>query len=652
MNRLQIVLKAAGQLGLKKTSLYARFQLGLKSGLYRLLTPARIPQEQAAWLQPAANLPLTLPPADSLTAVMGNEVSSLIAEAQTIQAGSFHPFGSPQSIPINFSIPQPLCHWAQTSDHLPSSEDIKFIWEPARLGWVFPLGRAYAIQPDDSFADAFWQLAEAFWAANPPNLGPNWASGQEVALRILAFCFAWQVFANAESSTSQRRQRLLTSIACHARRIPSTLIYARAQNNNHLISEAVGLYTAGCFLPAHPQATRWRKLGWDWFNRAILTQVSAEGTYIQHSMNYHRLMLQAALWFDSIARRCGQPLPQEVRSRLAAATHWLCAYLDASGDAPNLGHNDGAYILPLASGSFRDHRPVAQAAACAFLGHPVLPPGPWDESLLWLGLRLSSDLPLRQLSSPAVLRLDDSSSWSVLRAARFSDRPAQADQLHVDLWWQGENIALDPGTFRYTAPAPWNNALALTAVHNTILIDHQDQMTLAGRFLWLDWAQAEICPNPKKPLCVTAWHDGYRRLGVLHQRTLTCLPGCGWQIDDLILPSDTHDSNSSHDICLHWLLPDHPWQWQGDLFILQARAGLVSLAIKASLPLQPGMPLQPVFQLLRAGQVIGGLPEDLPTLGWFSPTYASKQPALSLRATLHATLPLQFSSTWTLTPNH
>ena len=29
----------------------------------------------------------------------------------------------------------------------------------------------------------------------------------------------------------------------------ATLAYAKAQNNNHLISEAVGLYTAGIFFP-------------------------------------------------------------------------------------------------------------------------------------------------------------------------------------------------------------------------------------------------------------------------------------------------------------------------------------------------------------------------------------------------------------------
>ena len=132
-----------------------------------------------------------------------------------------------------------------------------------------------------------------------------------------------------------RRQRLLASIVEHAQRIPPTILYARAQNNNHLITEAVGLYTAGCLLLDHPQSARWRKLGWRWFTWAILHQIDPDGTYVQQSTNYHRLMLEAALWFFAQARQADQPLPAPVQQRLAVATRWLYAYFDKiSGFVP------------------------------------------------------------------------------------------------------------------------------------------------------------------------------------------------------------------------------------------------------------------------------------------------------------------------------
>ncbi len=125
-------------------------------------------------------------------------------------------------------------------------------------------------------------------------------------------------------------------------------------------------------------------MGWTWFNRAIVRQVEPDGSYIQQSMNYHRLMLQLALWMDSLARQNGDEWPDESRKRFAAAAVWLSERLDrVSGQAPNLGHQDGAYLFPF--GEHADHRPVAQAAARAFREGPALPAGEWDEFSAWLG---------------------------------------------------------------------------------------------------------------------------------------------------------------------------------------------------------------------------------------------------------------------------
>ena len=128
-------------------------------------------------------------------------------------------------------------------------------------------------------------------------------------------------------------------------------------------------------------------------------------------------------------------------------------------------------------------------------------------------------------------------SWAYLRAARFTSRPGHADQLHLDLWWQGLNLAQDPGTYRYTAAPPWDNALASTLVHNTLSVDGREQMTRAGRFLYLDWAQAS--PARARPGCrmapgsgSRASHDGYRRLGVTHQRQVTAFQDGRWLVED------------------------------------------------------------------------------------------------------------------------
>jgi hypothetical protein len=461
----------------------------------------------------------------------------------------------------------------------------------------------------------------------------------------MALVFAHQVFSSSPFSTEIDQGRLLQAVAAHASRIPPTLIYARAQNNNHLLTEAAGLFTAGVYLKGFREAVHWQKMGWKWFNTALANQIAPSGVYIQHSMNYHRLMLQTALWVDGIAKNCGSSLPPENKTLLAASSHWLLDQMDPlNGKTPNLGHNDGAHILPLSQGAYADYRPVAQAAARAFLDRPCLPPGPWDEFCLWLGLPVSQTLSAvqRSFSSQSIFRLGTGETWGTLRAAQFSARPAHADQLHVDLWWKGANIALDPGTYRYTALPPWNNALSRTAVHNTLVIDDLDQMTSAGRFLWLDWAQA-LNQSATPDSGISAEHTGYDRIGIRHRRALQ-QTATGWQIQDDLVPQkpDAH----THKVTLHWLLPDWPWKLEpGGLLTIRAPEGIIHISI-ACQPTQQKH--NGCFRLVRGGTVIFGPPADLPTLGWFSPTYGQKDAALSFQFLLHSALPLTLTTTWVL----
>ena len=68
--------------------------------------------------------------------------------------------------------------------------DLKFIWEPARFGWAFSLGRAYHLTRREKYAEAFWKYFERFDSGNPPYLGPHWMNGQEVAIRLMALVWS------------------------------------------------------------------------------------------------------------------------------------------------------------------------------------------------------------------------------------------------------------------------------------------------------------------------------------------------------------------------------------------------------------------------------------------------------------------------------
>lgn len=643
-------LKALRDLGPEQVGLFMLYKLGLRLGLFRN-KPKLITNHYSLITA------LELPSRASILSTLGDEGQRLLLhQANEIAAGRAHLFGG-EAVEINLAPPAPLHHWTDYETGRAHVEgDIKFIWEPARFGWATVLARAYYISGRERFAESFWKYFETFVSANPPYQGPNWISAQEAALRLMAWTFCLPLLRESESTTESRVRAMGEAIAIHAGRIPPTLIYARSQNNNHLLSEAAGLITAASLLPHHPHARRWMRLGKKWFNRALEKQIDSYGEYSQHSANYHRVMLQLALWVGRISNSTYSPL---ARKNLARASHWLASMLDSeSGGAPNLGANDGAYILPLTVCPFADYRPVVQASARAFLNYD-LPGGVWDEMSLWFGLTRSG----RSFEAGHYLgeHLRGRESWAYLRTTSFTSRPGHADLLHLDLWWRGLNIARDAGTFSYNAEAPWDNPLTATRYHNTITVDGLEQMTRAGKFLYVDWANAfaktEVIVDETVLQRMQAYHTGYRRMGVEHERTVTVFSDEHWQVHDRLIASKKEDW---HTYTLHWLLPD--WKWEFDAlpdtlldngrsgFDLKLRSphGWVTVRTHYDYFAPDVMSGGMRTQLVRAGNYLTGavsmMGEDFPIdlFGWHSPTYSMKEPSLSLLVTIKSPLDPDF----------
>ncbi len=676
-SRSIIAVKALHQLGVEQVGLYAIYRLGLKTGHYhRQLNTSLIRLNDLNYV-PYLNLKPCLsglPDRATMLYLLEDQIGQLYEQANEIVCGKVRLFGG-QPVPLVLSPPVPLADWTYYSrrGNLIGNQDIKYIWEPGRFGWACTLAMAYHLSKDERYADTFWQNTEIFLTSNPPYLGPLWSSAQEVGIRLVALAFALQVFAQSNNVPADILDLVAKSITIHAERIPATLVYARSQNNNHLITEALGLYTASALLPNHPLASKWHKLGWRWLQNALITQIDPDGTYVQHSTNYHRLMLQAALWTFVVHRHAfnNEPIPEDIITRLQATTRWLLKLVDhESGHVPNLGHNDGSYILPITVCPYQDYRPVIHAATQIFLQEQPGSQGPWCDMVSWLCA--SSDSPQGQdgfnqyqenqasqgiFKVPLhILKNQQSDSWIALRVARFHSRPAHADQLHLDLWWRGLNIALDPGTYLYNADPPWDNSLTTAFVHNTVTVDGKECMLRAGRFLYLDWAQAEVLGGSFKigkiNLSILAKHNGYRGIGVRYQRFVAPSEYGSWKVTDCLYGSP----GTVHTARLHWLLPDWDYEIQSYAeatenthYDVRIRSPYGWITLKLGRFETDGKPIQIInssFRLVRAGELIYGSGRVTPISGWVSPTYGEKFPALSCSFEITQSLPIKLNSEW------
>ncbi|NMC45836.1 MAG: hypothetical protein GYA52_03305 [Chloroflexi bacterium] len=631
VSRLHRLLSTTFHLGCKAVSQYAVYQLGLHTGFFKARTSAPLLDALQQRLPRQGQSLFPLPSPQEMESFSSKTLPALLDSANALLAGHITLFdGYPTQ--LDLSPHTALLHWSdlERTKAYPG-EDIKLVWEPARFSWAFTLARAWHITRDSRYQIALQRYLAEFARLNPPYMGINWTSGQEAALRILALCFAHQVFSQEPGPSAELLQSIRLAVALNAARIPPTLCYARSQRNNHLISEAVGLYSAGLLLKEYPSAPRWKRLGWKIFNQAIQDQIAADGTYIQHSANYQRLMLDEAVWLAVLAKNVGEELPRPIQEKLAASTILLYNQLDLiSGYSPNLGHQDGSNVLPLLEADHLDYRSTLQATGRLFLQQDLFPAGAWDEKSRWLGILPQ---PIRAQNPSSPLRLGNNQDWASMRAVSYQSRPAHADQLHVEIWHAGQNLALDAGTYLYNAPEPWCNALRSTRVHNTVTVDGLDQMLPTSRFMWLDWANAHILASDA--FSITARHDGYRELGIIHQRTLRHIPPANWEIND-VLQSET---SQSHRIYLHWLLPDLSFTLTED--------GIRFKDPAFSLQFSNSLKGDARCSIIRAGTWLAGhIDLDITHYGWFSPTYALKQPALSILYGMDTSLPLTIRTLW------
>jgi Heparinase II/III-like protein/Heparinase II/III N-terminus len=533
---LKIYFSTAVRLGAANVARVVMHRFCKRAGVYR-------------WLLPRHNaVPLRLDVGslrDTAHAPVSWADRAVLMEAEELLAGRANYFsahtqviGSPPDWFLNpfqnRRHPQPTCHWSKIADSSTEVGDIKVFWEMSRFTWALVFARAWRISGDVRYVSALRFWIEDWWKSNPPNAGPNWMCGQETSIRLTNTLLAFRL-AGVEEKVAPE---LTTFVETHCRRIDLTRSYALAQDNNHATSEAAGLFVGGTWLTrfgkgsAKYRGQRWAKRGRELLASRISQLVLPDGSFSQHSLTYHRLMLDTLCVAEAWRRHMSEArFSESFYTRAVAATRWLGAMIDpATGDGPNLGPNDGAHPYRLDASAYRDFRSCLQSASLLFTGTVALEPGPWNESANWLGIRGEGAARpwFNELSSAVfpdggyVVMRNRTYARVLLRAPTAQFRPAHADALHLDLWWKGENILRDGGTYSYGGDDAVAATLSSVVGHNVYQFDGHDQMPRLSRFLYGDWVRvvgaATITTNPDGQSWTGSYTDAW---GAQHKRTVT-----------------------------------------------------------------------------------------------------------------------------------
>lgn len=382
-------------------------------------------------------------------------------------------------------------HWTEIPDFSPTAGDIKYVWEKSRFAFLYPLIR-YDFQTNDDLAEVVFNEIDSWIVTNPVNCGPNWRCSQEISLRVLNWTFALHYYKNSTSLTEEHFGKIIHTIYWQMQHVEANINFSRiAVRNNHAITETLTLYLVGLLYPFFPESKRWKTLGKQWFEEEIAYQIYEDGTFLQFSMNYHRVVVQLLTWAIRLSELNNERFSEVVYDRALKSVAFLRACQDEkTGWLPNYGNNDGALFFPLNDAHYRDYRPQLGALE-ATLGIESED----REDKFWYGLKsLSSSsktvaVEPQHFSQGGYYTLRDIETLTFIRCGTYKDRPFQADNLHLDIWVNGENILRDAGSYLYNTDEKWINYFAGTASHNTLMLGNYDQMQKGPRFVWYDWVK-------------------------------------------------------------------------------------------------------------------------------------------------------------------
>lgn len=574
MSRLKNYFAEITDLGLTGTAYRIYFETALRSGWFaRQDSIAKLPKPDTdisdfnlflSELFPKSQL---VEISDFLMRLPSENQEQIIKTADSALQGKIRAFskilpdyGNPPNWHLNpiKSVKWPVHkHWSIAA-RFNSGGDIKMVWEASRFPHFFFFVRAFLISGNIKYYNGFVEQVQSWDQNNRYPFGVNWASGQEAAIRMITWIFTYSVFLNFFQPNEEFAERFRQLLLMHSDHIYRHINYARyAVHNNHLIGEALALYIAGNIFKRLPHAQKWYKKGKQILSGKALQQFYGDGGYCQLSHTYHRLALHYYLWAVKIAKKGMDSLPDRVYDILFNSANYLLQNMNSDGRLPNWGNNDGALLNPWTTCDYNDFRPVI-SAVFRTVGKPApFPAGEWDEESLWFGLSKKTDpagfsqISVSFKNSGLHILRQDPANFCVFRCGTAPDRFGQADQLHVDLFWDGQNIACDGGSYLYNDELRYHRYFMGTASHNTVNIDQQDQMLLWRRFKWLYKTKAELTEFDTANRQVSGQHFGYQRLdpGLVHSRRVI------YPQDRLIVLDEVrNEKKMSHSFRLHWLL--------------------------------------------------------------------------------------------------
>ena len=432
-------------------------------------------------------------------------------------------------------------HWSEIQDLSTNDGDIKYVWEKARFSFIYDVIR-YDYHFEEDQSQFIFDQIEDFIDKNPINQGPNYKCSQEISIRVLNWTFALYYFKDSKYLTDGLFEKIMHTIYWQIHHVYQNISFSRfSVRNNHAITETLMLYLSNKLFPFFPNVNKWGKKGKAWFEKEIEYQIYPDGTFLQFSMNYHRVLIQLLTWGIQLSKLYNDTFKKVIYVRAEKSLNFLDVCSDPiSGKLPNYGSNDGSLFFKLTNEDYRVYRSQLDDLRAVLKGTTNFN----SKSPFWYGIQPKNKnsekiSKLNEFKNSGYYIIQDGNTKTFIRCGSYKDRPYQSDNLHIDIWIDGTNVLRDSGSFQYNTSKELIHYFNGSEGHNTISINGNDQMQKGDRFIWNYWvkyAKANLT-ELQNTFVFEGEIKGYQHLGsnILHHRMVTKSKGLNeWIVKDII----------------------------------------------------------------------------------------------------------------------
>jgi hypothetical protein len=498
--------------------------------------------------------------------------------------------------------------------HAKGLGDYKYCAEFNQLQFCHTLAAAASLDKSSGLAERVINIWRSWYLANPPFFGVAWLSGINLALRIISLIVTTSLIDVQQPDDRVKLRTLLNAHGYWLARYPSL----HSSANNHLIAESACLFILGMLAPDLPNATNYSAIGRRRLEDEISKQILSDGVGAEMSPTYTSLTIEWYLLAIVVAEKCGTPLSEKLRTRLAVAAEHFKAVMDAEGHVPAVGDNDDGRVISSTPNTETKYVASITSGIAGVLRRPDLAPTTTEPSLRDIlfdsiinngrretGIRSFNQGGLTairdNIRNKEIVLVFDHGPVGYLSIAAHG----HADTLSIWLSVDAHRVLVDAGTYVYHGDAAWRSHFRSTRSHNTVEVNRSDSSLMAGAFNWKHKASARILELDSGPMWrVSASHDGYvRRFGVRHVRTIE-RTSAGFSIKDSLVGQPASAR-------IGFLVnPEYRLRVEGtSVFLGMDRKEVVEVVVDSR------------FQL----EIVSG--REAPAEGWYSDRFGVKKPA-------------------------